>query len=494
MPAPSSRRRVTAILKRVFGVTALRPGQQAVIDAVLAGKHTLALMPTGAGKSLCYQVPAMLKPGRTVVVSPLIALMRDQFEKMSALGITSVQVNSAVSADEARQARAQIGRRTVEFVFTTPEQLTSPTLRTLLRRAAVDLLVIDEAHCISQWGHDFRPAYVEALTAIRELGTPTVLALTATAPPEVIDDITRQLNIGPLHIVNTGAHRPNLSYTVQPVSSDTEKQRELLATVRRINGAIIVYAATVRHVDEIAALFRQEGVPAVSYHGRLRASDRARAQDAFMTGGTPLIVATNAFGMGVDKPDVRAVVHYDLPASLDVYSQESGRAGRDGEPAECILLFQRADRRLQTFFMAGRYPTLTDFTAFATAVRSAPGATLTLDQIREAVPNISIAKLRVMLSELKAAGMVRERRGGQYDLRPALATDSIEPLANAYDERRRRDQAKLEEMVVYAQTALCRTRLLLSALGEEPAWENCGACDNCRGVARRAAAPARGVA
>ena len=326
----STRRRVTAVLKKVFGVTALRPGQQAVIDAVLAGKHTLALMPTGAGKSLCYQVPAMLKPGRTVVVSPLIALMRDQFEKMSALGITAVQVNSAVSADEARRARAKIGRRTVEFVFTTPEQLTSPALRAMLSRAVVDLLVIDEAHCISQWGHDFRPAYVEALATIRELGTPTILALTATAPPEVIDDITKQLKVGPLHIVNTGAHRPNLSYSVHPVSSDAEKQRELLATVRRIDGAAIVYAATVRHVDELAALFRQEGVRAVSYHGRMRASERADAQDAFMTGGTPLIVATNAFGMGIDRPDVRAVVHYDLPASLDVYSQESGRAGRDG--------------------------------------------------------------------------------------------------------------------------------------------------------------------
>ena len=494
MRAAATRRRVTAVLKKVFGLTALRPGQQAVIDAVLAGKHTLALMPTGAGKSLCYQVPAMLKPGRTVVVSPLIALMRDQFEKMSALGITAVQVNSAVSADEARRARARIGRRTVEFVFTTPEQLTTPALRALLSRAVVDLLVIDEAHCISQWGHDFRPAYVEALAAIRELGTPTILALTATAPPEVIDDITTQLKVGPLHIVNTGAHRPNLSYVVHPVSSDTEKQRELLATVRRIDGAAIVYAATVRHVDELAALLRQEGIRAESYHGRMRASERAAAQDAFMSGGTPLIVATNAFGMGIDRPDVRAVVHYDLPASLDVYSQESGRAGRDGLAAECILLFQRGDRRLQTFFMAGRYPTLTDFTTFAAAVPHASDGTLTLAQIRDATPTISAGKLRVMLSELKAARLIRERRGGHYELRPALLTESLEPLANAYDQRRQRDQAKLEQMIVYAQTALCRTRLLLSALGEEPDWENCETCDNCRGVATRAAAAAEGAA
>ena len=336
---------------------------------MLAGTHTLAIMPTGAGKSLCYQVPAMLMPGTTVVVSPLIALMQDQFEKMSDLGIASVQVNSAIPRDEVRRARKKIGRRTVEFVFTTPEQLASEQFRTLLASAHVDLLVIDEAHCITQWGHDFRPAYLEALGAMRALGTPTVLALTATAPPEVIDDIAQQLNLGPLHVVNTGAHRPNLSYLVRPVTSDTDKQRQLVELVRGLDGAAIIYAATVKHVEQIHALLRQEGVPAVAYHGRMRASDRAVAQDAFMNGGVRLIVATNAFGMGIDRPDIRAVIHYDLPASLDVYSQESGRAGRDGLPAQCILLFQRADRGLQTFFMAGRYPTAADFTSLIDGLR-----------------------------------------------------------------------------------------------------------------------------
>jgi ATP-dependent DNA helicase RecQ len=232
----------------------------------------------------------------------------------------------------------------------------------------------------------------------------------------------------------------------------------------------------------------------VSYHGRMRARERADAQDAFMTGGTPLIVATNAFGMGIDRPDVRAVVHYDLPASLDVYSQESGRTGRDGRSAECILLFQRGDRRLQTFFMAGRYPTLTDFTTFAAALHLASRAALTLEPMRDAVSTISAAKVRVMLSEFKAAGLIRVRRGGHYELRPRLLTESLEPLANAYDERRQRGQAKLEQMIVYAQTARCRTRLLLSALGEEPVWDHCETCDNCRGVATRAAAAAQGVA
>ena len=211
MPASASRHRVTTVLRTVFGLTALRPGQQAVIDAVLAGRHTLAIMPTGAGKSLCYQVPAMLMPGTTVVVSPLIALMQDQFEKMSDLGIASVQVNSAIPQDELRRARKKIGRRTVEFVFTTPEQLASDQFRTLLASAHVDLLVIDEAHCITQWGHDFRPAYLEALSAMRALGTPTVLALTATAPPEVIDDIARATEPG------TAARREHRRASPQPV-------------------------------------------------------------------------------------------------------------------------------------------------------------------------------------------------------------------------------------------------------------------------------------
>jgi ATP-dependent DNA helicase RecQ len=487
--------RLSRILKTVFGVTDLRPGQRAVIDAVLAGTHTLAVMPTGAGKSLCYQVPALLKPGMTVVVSPLIALMRDQFEKLDALDLPAVQINSAVSSVETRRARARIGRRTVEFVFTTPEQLASSDLRSLLGDSAVDLLVVDEAHCISQWGHDFRPAYLEAMSALRTLGTPTVLALTATAPPEVVDDITRQLGVGPLHVVNTGVHRPNLSYQVQPVSSDADKQRQILESLRRIAGAMIVYAATVRHVEELATLLRQEGISVVSYHGRMRAADRTAAQDAFMRGEVPVIVATNAFGMGIDRPDIRAVVHYDMPASLEVYSQESGRAGRDGLPADCILLFQRSDRRLHAFFMAGRYPTIGDFSTLVNALEPAAGSgTLTFDDIRTASPAIAAAKIRVMLTVLKAAGLARERRGSRYELRRELFDEPLERLAIAYDERRERDRAKLEQMIMYAQTALCRTRLLVSALGEEPEWTQCGTCDNCRGDSVRSVAMAEGAA
>ena len=487
--------RISKVIRQVFGVSELRPGQRAVIDAVLAKQHTLAIMPTGAGKSLCYQVPAMLMPGMTVVVSPLIALMRDQFDKLSELGLAAVQINSAVSVGDIRRARAKIGRRAVEFVFTTPEQLAGKDLRPLLGGDAVDLLVIDEAHCISQWGHDFRPAYLDALSRLSAFGSPTILALTATATPDVIADIERQLSVGPLRVINTGTHRPNLSYRVRPVSSDADKQRQLVEILREAVGSTIVYAATVRHVDALLALFRAEGITATSYHGRQRAHDRAEAQDAFMTGAVPTIIATNAFGMGIDKPDIRTVVHYDLPASLDVYYQESGRAGRDGEPADCILLFQRRDRGLQRFFMAGRYPTHDDFVALVQGLRTAPlqGAR-TIEEIHQVVPSVPASKLRVMLSALKQDGLARERRGAKYEMRSELLTASIEPLAAAYEERRQRDYTKLEQMVVYAQTALCRTHVLLEALGETVEWSQCGTCDNCRGLSIRSEAVAIGAA
>jgi ATP-dependent DNA helicase RecQ len=488
-------RQIHRIVTKIFGLSGLRPGQQAVIEAILAGVHTLAIMPTGAGKSLCYQVPAMLLPGTTVVVSPLIALMQDQFEKMAGLGITSVQVNSAVPADEARRAKARIGRRNVEFIFTTPEQLASPEFRVLLKDANVDLVVIDEAHCITQWGHDFRPAYLEALSVIRLLGRPTILALTATAPPEVAEDISRQLDVGPLHVVNTGLHRSNLFYRVVPVTDDTDKLRQLLDIARRLDGAAIIYAATIRHVEEIRDIFSREGITAVAYHGRMRANDRSAAQDAFMTGVVPFIIATNAFGMGIDKPDIRTVVHYDLPASLDVYYQESGRAGRDGLPAECILLFQRRDRNLQTFFMAGRYPSPTDFASLVDALRhtTRDRQVLTRQDIRAVVPAVADAKVRVMLAVLKQEGLVREHRGQRYELLPRLADTSVEALARLYEERRQRDQSKLEQIVIFAQTARCRTAVLLEALSETAA-ETCGMCDNCSGTAIRAAAAAPGAA
>jgi ATP-dependent DNA helicase RecQ len=487
-------RRVDRVLREVFGLASLRPGQRAVIDAVLAGRDTLAVMPTGAGKSLCYQLPALLLPGTTLVVSPLLALMQDQLDKLTALGLSAVQVHGALAAGEVRRVRATLGRRSAEFVFTTPEQLAAGPLRHELAGAGVDLVVLDEAHCVSQWGHDFRPAYLEACAAIAALGDPTVLALTATAPPEVVDDLARTLGRGPLHLVHTGLHRPNLAYDVRPVAGDADKQRQVVAHLRADPGPCIVYAATIRHVETLAAVCRQDGLDVLSYHGRMRAADRRATQARFMSGEAPWIVATNAFGLGIDRADIRAVVHYDLPPSLEVYAQESGRAGRDGAPARGILLYQRADRRLQTFFMAGRYPSRDDFLAVAAALdRHAAVAAVPLADIAAAA-GVSVAKARVVRQVLKEAGLVAERRGRRLTRRRPLAVEHLERLAEAYDARRARDRARLEQVIVYAQTALCRTRMLLEALGEAPSWTACGTCDNCRGAAVRAAGAAEGAA
>ena len=489
------RREIQSTLTGVFGLDALRPGQQAVIDSVLAGRHTLAIMPTGAGKSLCYQLPALLLRGMTVVISPLIALMRDQHEKLTQLGVAAAQVNSAIPAQETRDARERIEDEAAEFLFTTPEQIAGPEMQGLLAGKTVDLLVIDEAHCISQWGHDFRPAYLALGDVIKRLGSPPVLALTATAPEAVVEDIIGRLGLPEMAIINTGVFRENLRYAVRPVSGDIDKQRAIVKVARERSDAGIVYAATIRHVDALARLLVSEGIAATHYHGRLGARQRRENQDRFMSGEAQVIVATNAFGMGIDKPDIRYVVHYDMPGSLDAYYQESGRAGRDGLTAQCLLLFQRGDRSLQTFFQAGRYPKGDDFTAVSTALAADEAAAgIGLGELGTSLPGVPATKVRVVLSVLKEAGLVTERRGAKFRLSRRTTPEALAQLAAEYEARAARDREKLERVVVYAQTSLCRWRTLLDYLGEPAAWESCGTCDNCTGTARRAEGIAEGAA
>jgi len=341
------------LLRRTFRLQRLRPGQREVIESVLAGQDTLAIMPSGAGKSLCYQLPTLQMRGTTVVVSPLIALMKDLSDKLEERGVDAARVNSALSARELRESMRRIRGREADFIFTTPEQLANPSVLEELKRNRVDLFVVDEAHCITQWGHDFRPAYLQLGAALRALGKPTLLALTATATPDVVEDIGRQLGRPRMQVLNTGVYRPNLYFEVVQTTNAAEKKQALLEVVRSA-GAGIVYCATVREAKAVHAWLMAQGEEAELYHGRLGGRERAERQDAFMGGAARTMVATNAFGMGIDRPDIRHIVHYQLPGSLEAYYQEAGRAGRDGEEARCTLLYDHADRRVQLYFARKR--------------------------------------------------------------------------------------------------------------------------------------------
>ncbi len=426
-------------MKRVFGVSTFRPGQEDVIRAVLSGRDTLAIMPTGSGKSLCYQLPGLHLEGTTVVVSPLISLMKDQTDKLTGLGIDASQLNSALTKEEATRSLDAIRSRRAEFVLTTPERLADdPDFVATLARNRIALVVVDEAHCVSEWGHDFRPAYLSLKDTFDRLGSPPVLALTATATPDVVDDVVRELGLREPRVVNTGIYRPNLRLEVRRTASEDDKRMRLVELLREIDGSGIVYAATIKQVEAIHTELAAAGFEVARYTGRLGRHERSENQERFMGGELKAIVATNAFGMGIDKADIRFVIHYAIPGSPEAYYQEAGRAGRDGADARCILLFRLEDRRIHRYFIGGRHR----------------GARTRLAQ-KQLDPSAADAKLR------------------------------------EEDARRERDEEKLERMLLYAQSPECRWKFLLEYFGEDEGLSGfkCGTCDNCLHPAEWQVAP-----
>ncbi|HEY0064251.1 MAG TPA: ATP-dependent DNA helicase RecQ [Telluria sp.] len=477
------RNKITRLLHTIFGVERLRDGQRHVIDSVLDGNDTLAIMPTGSGKSLCYQIPARLMAGTTIVVSPLISLMKDQLEKLEALGIRAAQVNSSLTREEEDNALEGIRSTAHEIVFCTPERLSNPDFLAVLKSVQIALVVVDEAHCISQWGHDFRPAYLEMAAAIDALGKPPVLALTATATEDVVADIGKQLGRARINVVNTGIYRPNLHYRVVQVTNNDERYEQARALVQASEGVGIVYAATVKAAEEMQQVLADAGESVTLYHGKLPSAERKANQDMFMAGERRVMVATNAFGMGIDKPDTRFVIHLQLPANLEAYYQESGRAGRDGQDAECTLLYFQDDKRVQQFFLVKHYPVANDLRMIYEIVRKlCEDGKPTYDVIDQAIDELASGKLKVCLKLLKDGKLLRQNRKLEYLLTATEArAATFEELAAIYAGKQERDREALEQMVSYAVSGFCRWKVLLDYFNDEvDGFEKCCRCDNCR--------------
>ncbi|MBI5293113.1 MAG: RecQ family ATP-dependent DNA helicase [Chloroflexi bacterium] len=469
-------------LRQHFGFPAFRSGQEAALGHVLAGRDTLVVMPTGAGKSLIYQLAALLLSGTALVISPLVALMKDQIDGLTRRNIAATFINSSLdAAEQARRLRA-VADGQYRIVLVAPERLRSRPFREAIGRISLSLLAVDEAHCLSQWGHDFRPDYLHIAESRRELKAPVTLALTATATPRVQDDIIHLLGLPHAERLITGFNRPNLTlevFSAPDVKAKLNLVRDFLA---QAEGAGIIYTGTRRDAEEVAEFIRDVcGLEARYYHGALDAAARAETQEAFMAGDLPLIVATNAFGMGIDRPDVRFVLHYTVPGTLEAYYQEAGRAGRDGLPARAVLLYSSRDTSLHEFFIENDSPSADELRA-AHSFASGPVKEFALEELERAT-GLPQTKARVALEQLEAAHALRRAPDEAYGVLRVEAlplSDSVlQKIAAQVAGRREHKRHQLKIMVDYAETNICRRRALLDHFGDTGTAEAPLCCDNC---------------
>jgi ATP-dependent DNA helicase RecQ len=471
-----------ALARRRLGFSELRPGQPEAIDSVVKGRDTIVVQPTGAGKSAIYQIAGMMLDGPTIIISPLIALQTDQAQSIAERdGLPEAAViNSTVRASELRDTFDRLVSGDLEFVFLAPEQLHNGSTVEALAAAKPSIFVVDEAHCISEWGHDFRPDYLKLGDAARALGRPVILAMTATASPLVRQEIIERLDMRDPRVVVRGFDRPNIWLGVRTFKTAGEKLNALLDEAEAAEKPGIVYAATRKRAEEIAGALAERGVKAAYYHGGMRAKEREQIQADFMADRHDVMVATNAFGMGVDKPNVRFVFHYDVSDSVDSYYQEIGRAGRDGRPARAVLFYRPEDLSLQRFFKGGGKIDEAEMKEIAETVVNSDKPVA----VEEIAEETQLSQRRVVkaLNRLEEVGAVEA--AGPDAVAQGSNGDDVEQAAKgaaaAQERRREWDRSRIEKMRAYAELASCRRGYLLDYFGDEEE-RRCGNCDVCNG-------------